>query len=270
MNEVLQVTQQPADAGGNRLPTLAHEITIALAGHRASAIKSAEQAIEAGRLLVEAKELIPHGGWRTWLEDNCALSETSARRYMRLYRSGFKSATVADLGIRGADEALAKPKAELPATDATKCAEWWIRAASEKYPAAGEAFDNGFGVLPMPLEVLEVFEDAAADAMRPFASIRVSSDYPGYYEVFYLDGVREDVGGSEIVTPKLGWLDGRPKPILWEALPAWLVLASKGKLSPDRWRARLCKHWAFELLAEAWERSTTPLVDRMQLAEVDK
>src|SRR4051812_31116131 len=45
-----------------------------------SAFRSAvEHAIEAGRLLVEAKGEVPHGGWLAWVRDNCSFSERTAR-----------------------------------------------------------------------------------------------------------------------------------------------------------------------------------------------
>jgi hypothetical protein len=62
--------------------------------------------MEAGSRLIEAKTLVPHGGWLPWLRDNCDISERTAQLYMKLAKNKVaidaKSATVADLGIRGA------------------------------------------------------------------------------------------------------------------------------------------------------------------------
>ena len=59
-------------------------------------------------MLIEAKEAIPHGEWAGWLARNTGLSARTARRYMQLSKSGLESATVADLGLRGATERLAR------------------------------------------------------------------------------------------------------------------------------------------------------------------
>lgn len=44
------------------------------------------QSIEIGRLLCEAKETVPFGDWGTWLEENCAYSQSNANNLMRIYR----------------------------------------------------------------------------------------------------------------------------------------------------------------------------------------
>lgn len=42
-------------------------------------------AIEIGRRLVEAKAMVPHGGWLEWLEVNVEYSERTAQELMRMY-----------------------------------------------------------------------------------------------------------------------------------------------------------------------------------------
>ena len=44
-------------------------------------------AMEIGRLLIEAKSIVPHGEWGTWLENNVNYSQTTANNYMRLYNA---------------------------------------------------------------------------------------------------------------------------------------------------------------------------------------
>ena len=72
--------------------------------------KGLEHAIAAGKLLLEAKEMVPHGKWLPWLEANCTVSERSAQLYMRVSRESkiieAKSATVADLTLRDGLKAL--------------------------------------------------------------------------------------------------------------------------------------------------------------------
>lgn len=43
-------------------------------------------AVEIGKRLVEAKELVPHGEWGKWLEDSVSYSQSTANNMMALYR----------------------------------------------------------------------------------------------------------------------------------------------------------------------------------------
>jgi hypothetical protein len=104
--------------GSNRLPELAARIRHAHASTQNHAENAVRWAMDAGHRLIEAKELVPHGQWASWLQTNCHLSARTARRYMQLARSGLETATVADLGIRGAAEAIAKRKPEAEAEPA--------------------------------------------------------------------------------------------------------------------------------------------------------
>ncbi len=54
---------------------------------KANVLRTALQgAIDVGRLLCEAKEVVAHGEWGTWLEENVSYSATTANDLMRLYR----------------------------------------------------------------------------------------------------------------------------------------------------------------------------------------
>ena len=72
--------------------------------------KGLEHAIAAGRLLLEAKEMVPHGKWLPWLEANCTVADRTAQLYMRVSRESktieAKYATVADLTLRDGLKAL--------------------------------------------------------------------------------------------------------------------------------------------------------------------
>jgi DUF3102 family protein len=100
-------------AGDNRLPVLAGEIRKAHAAAVEHQRRGLVEAMRAGDLLIEAKALAGHGNWLPWLQEHCQLSERTAQLYMRLAKNRSvieaKSATVADLGIRGAIEALTRP-----------------------------------------------------------------------------------------------------------------------------------------------------------------
>jgi hypothetical protein len=90
----------------NRLPVLAEEIKLAHAGVEAAAQTAAEHAIAAGNALIEAKELLKHGEFLPWLKEHVGFSERTAQLYMKVVRLGFKSATVADIGLKAAASAI--------------------------------------------------------------------------------------------------------------------------------------------------------------------
>lgn len=136
--------------GDNTLPALAAEIRAAHARVKMSTLMAAEQAVEAGRLLIEARALVAHGGWADWLARHVGFSDRSARRYMQLARAGFNSATVAEFGLRATAEALAE----------------------------------GSGPLPIPDPEIEVFASRVMNYREPFAAIREIS--PGWFGVAYL------------------------------------------------------------------------------------
>jgi hypothetical protein len=72
-------------------------------------------AMAAGRLLLEARAAVGHGGWSAWLAAHCPFSERTAQGYMRVARhagelAGGDPQRVADLSLRGALAMLAGPK----------------------------------------------------------------------------------------------------------------------------------------------------------------
>jgi hypothetical protein len=67
-------------------PDLAARIRTAHDAVRRSLGDALRHATEAGRLLLEAKSAVGHGGWLPWLKENCGLSERTAQVYMRLAR----------------------------------------------------------------------------------------------------------------------------------------------------------------------------------------
>ncbi len=94
--------------GSNRLAVLAADIQAAHRDATQGALAVAERALAAGRMLEEAKAALPHGKWATWLAESVGMSARTARRYMQISRAGLETATVADLGIRGAAERLVR------------------------------------------------------------------------------------------------------------------------------------------------------------------
>jgi hypothetical protein len=68
------------------LPSLATRLNAEHQAACASADQTLAHAIEAGRLLTQAKDAVGHGGWIAWLERNFEGSPRLAQQYMRLAR----------------------------------------------------------------------------------------------------------------------------------------------------------------------------------------
>jgi hypothetical protein len=152
-------------------------------------------AMDAGDLLVEAKERMDRGQWVPWLMDHCDISERTAQRYMRLARNRAimlpKNDTVADLSINKANQEVTVPKksvsaprstsspapaAASPAPPSPSVSEATVQAASageavwrEQIAAMSSAFvltslaeETGFDIPAMQREIRE----AAAERQR--------------------------------------------------------------------------------------------------------
>lgn len=92
-----------------------------------------EHAREVGRLLIEAKSKVQHGGWETWVADNCGFSLRTGQAYMRLARGLLdgKAQRAAPLSLREGLALLAEPEPGLPDADAEV-----LRAADEAFSEA--------------------------------------------------------------------------------------------------------------------------------------
>jgi hypothetical protein len=88
--------------GSNRLAVLEAAIVAAHQAVETATRTAFDKAIEAGQLLLEARESVPHGGWLPWVR-GLGITVRTAQRYMQLARlPDAKSATVAHLGIKAA------------------------------------------------------------------------------------------------------------------------------------------------------------------------
>ena len=116
------------------------------AGHRA-AVESARMAIEhaqrTGDLLIEAKELVPHGQWGEWLRRETGISHRTAQRYVQIARN---APPVAGLGIKAMADALALTRYKAVAT-ATDLGSRWCRVTGDRVAPTGEQ-------LSVPVELL--------------------------------------------------------------------------------------------------------------------
>lgn len=98
----------------NRLPVLAAQISFLNRRLRKANSVAVASAIKSGHALIEAKSLVKHGEWLSWLSVNCDMSDRTARLHMRLaeHESELKgkTATIADLTASAAAELIAKPR----------------------------------------------------------------------------------------------------------------------------------------------------------------
>ena len=68
--------------------------------------------VEIGRRLIQAKELLPHGQWASWLAEKVEFSEKTAQNFMRVAREYANPQPVADLGLSKALLLLQLPEEE--------------------------------------------------------------------------------------------------------------------------------------------------------------
>ena len=92
-----------------RLNTLAAEIN-AITNHARVVLASA--AIDIGKRLIEAKNIVPRGRWTEWLEANVDYSERKAQQLMQLAEEFGRGELPAGLGISQMTALLAAPEGE--------------------------------------------------------------------------------------------------------------------------------------------------------------
>lgn len=71
-----------------------------------------EALLEIGARLIEAKSLLSHGEWLTWLSEKVEFSERSANRIMKISREWTNPTTLSDLGASKVLALLALPEPE--------------------------------------------------------------------------------------------------------------------------------------------------------------
>ena len=102
--------------GGDQLTQLVREIREYHAKVISSAQVTIEHAHSVGKKLKEAKDLVGHGEWKTWVTDNCSFSIRTAQNYMRITskwgKLEAKAPRTALLSIGRALDELAEPAVE--------------------------------------------------------------------------------------------------------------------------------------------------------------
>lgn len=94
-----------------------------------------QHALEAGRLLADARHNIPHGSWESYVKDSCGIAPRTASLYLRLHRNRDRLPNrqhVADLSVRQAARLLERPRAKAEP----------VAAAAEQLAVAGPIVDE--------------------------------------------------------------------------------------------------------------------------------
>jgi hypothetical protein len=121
--------------------------------------RGAEQAIEVGRLLLQAKTTVRHGSWLEWIAFNCRFSERTAQLYLRLAQERplleSKAQRIADLTVNDAIKLLEPLKSpDEPRISSSS------RARNKKRDPVNDAIKND------PLAILSRAWDAAEERER--------------------------------------------------------------------------------------------------------
>jgi hypothetical protein len=128
----------------------------------------AEHAIEAGRLLVQAKATVRHGQWMEWVAENCLFSERTAQLYMRLAQEWplveSKTQRIADLTLSDAIKLLEPLKS--PDEPSAKSSN---RRTGRKNPVADAIKQD-------PLAILQRAWDAANSTERDIFMKKIESN----------------------------------------------------------------------------------------------
>ncbi|MEB0058813.1 DUF3102 domain-containing protein [Variovorax sp. LG9.2] len=134
---------QILDAEHWSLPALAIKINNTVSAAEADAKSSMQRALEAGKLLTEAKEAVAHGEWQSWLVANCNVAARTAQAYMKLAKrlpelSAPEAQRVADLPVRDAIRAITTD----PVSPTRTASVDTIHFSAEKRNAAIDIFER--------------------------------------------------------------------------------------------------------------------------------
>lgn len=153
-------------------------------------------ALEAGRLLDEARATIPHGAWEAYVKDSCGMAPRTARLYLRLHRHRDRLPDrqhVAEMSVRQAARLLEQPKAKVAEAEATERFDYLGQSWATIH-AVGVEWNPEWKIVPFPL-----YQDVAPlfDAPRPSS--------PGWYVA----------GHRHVAEHESGWcFDVAPDPFL--------------------------------------------------------
>jgi hypothetical protein len=174
------------------LAELARQIAEAHEGCEGALKEGLAHALEAGRLLAQAKRRVAHGEWQDWVRTNCPFSVRTAQSYMRVVNrfealGEAKAQRVALLSYREALALLAEPEgpAGNTAHDDSVRAEamkapvpelrwflWWVREEDKTFPLVRVLTAEQQGALDYLIEA------AHAGTQAEFTRLRAVLDRP--------------------------------------------------------------------------------------------
>lgn len=140
-----------------------------------------EYAIEIGRRLTEAKSMVPHGEWGTYLQEELGFSKSTANNHMRLFAeygadqitvfgAVAKSQTLGDLTYSKALALLALPETEresfVESNNVADMSTRELERAIREKQAAEERADRAETMAAMHREQLEAEEREKEDLLR--------------------------------------------------------------------------------------------------------
>lgn len=206
-----------------RLENLVQRINEEHAAAETAINAALQHAVNAGRLLNEAKALVGHGEWRDWLLENFAGSERTAQGYMRvagrLPELEAKAQRVADLSLRQALGLLARPSGAAPERNADT-----EDPASELAATVAIAVSNGPPLVPPPGHALLGTVAVALDGRRVATDLAIIEPAvsTGYYFVSHVSLWDQ----HQLPENWQGDIVGTAKPVRWDAIRR--VLAIQG------------------------------------------
>lgn len=158
------MTDLPTPAPSGDLIALADRINAEHAEVIKSVRQGADHAIRAGKLLLEAKIAVPHGGWSEWVAANLRVSERTAQVYMQLVREYPQG--IADMTLTAALKQIEQLKSPEPRE--TLSSSGSVRTRRN---AVAEAIKKG------PLAILERAWAEANDIERNAFVRKIEKDF---------------------------------------------------------------------------------------------
>jgi hypothetical protein len=262
INEIIPARIEIAPAS---LQELAQQINQAHRGCEAAAKAGLQHAMNAGRLLIEAKKKVGHGQWLPWLKANFPFSERTAQGYMKVADEvpkleGPKAKRVADLSYRDALKELRKVAVAEQAVTLTK-------TGAENLDLVHLLTEMGFP--PDPSLVPKKDYSLWFTSGRGFLWIE-PSDHEDYFYVTYIDGGGDEEGG--------GFARGTKAPVLAECIPSVinrlgadavvLLATNRFEFIHEDW-PRDHNHWMFKSQQDWLDHDLRP-IRQGQKAEADE
>ena len=150
--DVRFMSQRECLSHERQLQDLANAMNEAHEAFQAGQQMSKDMAIHCGRLMLDTKEMVGHGGWGEWLEKNFNGSSRSAQRYMRLTKAVYTDKIIDPKdfdSIHEMEKALAAPAAA-PEEVAPEYPPFEEETENEEYDFGDDEEEDGAEEEPAP------------------------------------------------------------------------------------------------------------------------